>query len=165
MPVTAAVVRDICGGLVSIHGQHDSHALTNPARHLAQLDAYAQNQAAHAAYYQVYRQLKREADALAMDEAQRRQRMDYLRFQVDEIENAQLDPEEETRLQARRKVVTNAQDLLEALSRAHSALSGGDEEGGAADLLGEASNSLESAAQLDESLANSSAVCIIRPAS
>ena len=157
MPVTAAVVRDICGGLVSIHGQHDSHALTNPARHLAQLDAYAQNQSAHAAYYQVYRQLvavKREADALAMDEAQRRQRMDYLRFQVDEIENAQLDPEEETRLQARRKVVTNAQDLLEALSRAHSALSGGDEEGGAADLLGEASNSLESAAQLDESLAD-----------
>ena len=157
MPVTAAVVRDICGGLVSIHGQHDSHALTNPARHLALLDAYAQNQAAHAAYYQVYRQLvavKREADVLAMDEAQRQQRMDYLRFQVDEIENAQLDPEEEARLQARRKVVTNAQDLLEALSRAHGALSGGDEEGGAADLLGEASNSLESAAQMDESLAD-----------
>lgn len=156
MPATAAVVRDICAGLLNIHGQHDSHALTNPARHLAMLDAYAQNQAEHAAYYKVYRQLvtvKREADALAMDEAQRQQKMDYLRFQVEEIEAARLDPDEEPRLLARRKVISNAQALLESLTRSHGALSGGDEYSGAADLLGEAASALEEAAQMDDELA------------
>ena len=43
MPATAAVVRDISSGLLSIHGQHDSQSLTNPALHLGLLDQYAQN--------------------------------------------------------------------------------------------------------------------------
>ena len=42
MPATAAVVRDISSGLLSIHGQHDSQSLTNPALHLGLLDQYAQ---------------------------------------------------------------------------------------------------------------------------
>ena len=40
MPATAAVVRDISSGLLSIHGQHDSQSLTNPALHLGLLDQY-----------------------------------------------------------------------------------------------------------------------------
>ena len=48
MPATAAVVRDISAGLLTIHGQHDSTSLTNPATHLALLDQYAQLKAQYA---------------------------------------------------------------------------------------------------------------------
>ena len=43
MPATAAVLRDLCGGLININGQHDSVGLLNPAHHLGILDDYAQN--------------------------------------------------------------------------------------------------------------------------
>ena len=67
MPATAAVVRDISAGLLSIHGQHDSQSLTNPALHLGLLDQYAQNRDLFAEYYRRYRELvtvKRQLDTL-----------------------------------------------------------------------------------------------------
>ena len=66
MPATAGVVRDISAGLLTIHGQHDSTSLTNPATHLALLDQYAQDGAEYAAYHALYRALvtaKRALDA------------------------------------------------------------------------------------------------------
>lgn len=159
MPATAAMLRDLSAGLINIHGQHDSQSLTNPAKHLALLDTYAQNQAQYTAYRQAYKQLievKRQADALSMDEAEKQRRTELLRFQLDEIDAAALQPGEEEQLAARRQVVSHAQAILEQVSAAHGALTGGDEFGGAADLLGAASGSLESAAALDESLKESS---------
>ena len=69
---TAAVVRDISSGLLSIHGQHDSQSLTNPALHLGLLDQYAQNRDSFAEYYRRYRELltvKRQLDALNANES------------------------------------------------------------------------------------------------
>lgn len=155
MPATAAMLRDLSAGLINIHGQHDSQSLTNPAKHLALLDTYAQNQAEYAAYRQAYKQLiavKRQADALQMDETEKQKRIELLRFQLDEIDAAALQPGEEEQLTARRQVISHAQTILEQVSAAHAALAGGDDFGGAADLLGAASGSLESAALLDESL-------------
>ncbi len=57
MPATAAVLRELCGGLININGQHDSVGLLNPARHEGILDAYAQNSAEYQAYYAIYREL------------------------------------------------------------------------------------------------------------
>ena len=159
MPATAAMVRDLSAGLINIHGQHDNQNLTNPARHLALLDAYAQNGAEYAAYRQVYRQLvavKRQADALRMDEAEKQRRVELLRFQLEEIESAALQPGEEEQLAARRQVLSHAQTILEQVSAAQSALAGGDEFGGAADLLGSAASGLEAAARLDVSLQEAS---------
>ena len=159
MPATAAMVRDLSAGLINIHGQHDNQNLTNPARHLALLDAYAQNGAEYAAYRQVYRQLvavKRQADALRMDEAEKQRRVELLRFQLEEIESAALQPGEEEQLAARRQVLSHAQTSLEQVSAAQSALAGGDEFGGAADLLGSAASGLEAAARLDVSLQEAS---------
>lgn len=156
MPATAAVLRDICADLLTIHGQHDSQSLTNPAKHIALLDTYAQNSAAHQAYYKKYRELitvKRQMDALSMDEAQRQQKIETLRFQVEEIANAKLKPGEEEALQERRRVASHAQTILEQLAAAQSALAGGDEVSGAADLLGSAAGCMDYAGQLDKELA------------
>ena len=159
MPATAAMLRDLSAGLINIHGQHDNQNLTNPARHLALVDLYAQNSAEYAQYREVYKRLiavKRQADALQMDEQEKQRRMDLLRFQLDEIDAAALQPGEEEQLAARRQVLSHAQTILEQVSAAHSALAGGDEFGGAADLLGGAANQLEEAARLDEGLRESS---------
>ena len=155
MPATASVVRDISEELINIHGQHDSQSLMNPARHLPMLDAYAQNQAAYQAYRTAYRELirvKREMDALAMDEAEKQQRLERLRAQVEEIEAAQIHPGEEETLLARKKVITHAQAILEQLTAARDALNGSEDDQGAADILGGAASALQEAASHDDSL-------------
>ena len=67
MPTTAAVLRELCGGLININGQHDSVGLLNPAHHLSILDDYAQNAKLYQEYYVLYRSLvkvKKELDAM-----------------------------------------------------------------------------------------------------
>ncbi len=155
MPATAAVLREIGGSLINIHGQHDSQSLTNPARHLALLDTFAQDQPQLDAYQQLYRQLirvKRQMDALEMDETEKQRRIEILQFQLQEIEQARLQPGEEERLQTRRQVLAHAQTILQQLSAAHAAISGDDDTGGAADGLGAASSAMEQAAALDSEL-------------
>lgn len=131
MPATAAVVRDISAGLLSIHGQHDSQSLTNPATHLGLLDQYARNKAAYDAYYALYRQLvdvKRKLEALQAGEATKQRRMEELTAEIEAIDAAALQPGEEKALEERRNVITHAQGILDGLTAAHLALSG-DEEG------------------------------------
>ena len=158
MPATASVVRDISAGLLSIHGQHDSQSLTNPALHLGLLDQYAQNQTLFATYYQSYRALvavKRKLDALQASEADKRRRVEMLTAEIDSIDAAALQPGEEKTLQERKNVITHAQSILQGITQAHLALAG-DEEGeqaGAADLLGGAVEGLQSAARQDDSVA------------
>ena len=127
MPATAAVLRELCGGLININGQHDSVGLLNPARHLGILDDYAQNSAEFQDYYVLYRELvriKRELDAMT--------------------------------LESRRKILANASAIRDKIAQSYALLSGDDEASGAVDLLGEASNAVDVAAQLDDALAGAS---------
>ena len=155
MPATAAVLRELCGGLININGQHDSVGLLNPARHLGILDDYAQNDVQFQEYYALYRELvriKRELDAMITDEAEKQRRIDLLSYQVQEIENAALTAGEEQTLESRRRVLANASTIRDRIAQCYALLSGGDEAAGAVDLLGEASNAASDAAQLDEAL-------------
>ena len=139
MPATAAVLRDLCGGLININGQHDSVGLLNPAHHLGILDDYAQNRTVFQEYYTLYRklvQVKRELDALITDEAEKQRKIDLLQYQV----------------QNRRKVLSNASAIRDRLAQSYALLSGSDDAAGAVDLLGETSNAVDAAAQLDPAL-------------
>ena len=158
MPATAAVVRDISAGLLSIHGQHDSQSLTNPALHLGLLDQYAQNRALFAEYYRRYRELvtvKRQLDALNASESDKQRRIEALTAEIDTLDAAALQPGEEKTLQERKNVITHAQSILEGITAAHLALAGDEdgEQSGAADLLGGAVDGLQNSARLDETLA------------
>ncbi|MDY5945334.1 MAG: DNA repair protein RecN [Faecalibacterium sp.] len=155
MPATAAVLRDLCGGLININGQHDSVGLLNPAHHLGILDDYAQNRTVFQDYYILYRklvQVKRELDALITDEAEKQRKIDLLQYQVQEIEDAGLTAGEEQTLENRRKVLSNASAIRDRLAQSYALLSGSDDAAGAVDLLGEASNAVDAAAQLDPAL-------------
>ena len=158
MPATAAVVRDISAGLLSIHGQHDSQSLTNPALHLDLLDQYAQNRELFAEYYRRYRELvtvKRQLDTANASEADKQRRIEALTAEIDAIDAAALQPGEEKTLQERKTVIIHAQSILEGITAAHLALAGDEdgEQAGAADLLGGAVDGLQNSARLDESLA------------
>ena len=158
MPATAAILRELCGGLININGQHDSVGLLNPAHHESILDAYAQNRTEYQEYYAVYRELvkiKRELDAQITDESEKQRRIDLLSYQVQEIEDAALTAREEQTLESRRKVLSNASTIRDRIAQCYALLSGDDETPGAVDLLGEASNAVDAAAQLDGELSTS----------
>ena len=158
MPATAAILRELCGGLININGQHDSVGLLNPAHHESILDAYAQNRTEYQEYYAVYRELvkiKRELDAQITDESEKQRRIDLLSYQVQEIEDAALTAGEEQTLESRRKVLSNASTIWDRIAQCYALLSGDDETPGAVDLLGEASNAVDAAAQLDGELSTS----------
>ena len=155
MPATAAVLRELCGGLININVHHDSVGLLNPARHEGILDAYAQNSAEYQAYYAIYRELvgvKKTLDAMITDESEKQRRIDLLSYQVQEIDDAGLTAGEEQTLESRRKVLANASTIRDRIAQCYALLSGGDEAPGAVDLLGEASNAVDAAAQLDGEL-------------
>ena len=159
MPATASVLRELCGGLININGQHDSVGLLNPARHLGILDDYAQNDAEFQEYYVLYRELvriKRELDAMITDEAEKQRKIDLLSYQVQEIEDAGLTAGEEQTLESRRKILANASAIRDKIAQSYALLSGDDESSGAVDLLGEASHAIDTAVQLDDALAAAS---------
>lgn len=157
MPATASVVRDICSGLINIHGQHDNQSLMNPARHLGILDSFAQNETAHDAYYVVYKELcrvKKEIDALSMDETEKERRIETLRFQIEEIGAAELRPGEEDELLNRRTLIRNAPDrngTVEHCLRRAQRCRGCSRRLG--EMLGSAATALESISSLSEDFA------------
>ena len=148
-PTTAAYLREICENLITIHGQHDNQALLDPSRHLSVLDAYAKNRELYEAYYKEYRALvavEKELKSMVTDEREKQARLELLRYQIDEIDAAALQPGEEETLAARRSRMQHAQKITEALTAALQALEGDpDEGGGAVDRLEEAGKELDRA--------------------
>lgn len=156
MPATAAMLKDVCGGLVGIHGQHDNQSLMNPAKHLDLLDIFAKNEAILAQYAEEYHQLeamKREIRALSMNESEKSRKLDLLRYEAEEIESAELKEDEEELLTESRERVRHAQSILQGMNNAYYALSGGDDETGAATLLADAAREITEAAAFAPELA------------
>ena len=144
-PVTVAQLRRIGEELLNIHGQHDGQQLLDEEQHLSYLDRFGRTEAPLGRYQAAYgtmADLQTKIRALQMDEAEKARRMDSLRFQIDELERANLQPGEEEELTARRNLLRNGEKYLGALSGADYCLNGGDEGGGAVEALREAEMSL-----------------------
>ena len=155
-PVTVAQLRRIGGALLNIHGQHDGQQLLDEEQHGAYLDSYGRvgdQLAAYLARYEAMEATRRKLKALQMDEAEKERRMDSLRFQIGELERADLKPGEEEALLQRRNLLRNSEKFMSAVQGAMWSLSGGDEGGGAAALLRDAGNALAGAKGLDEQFA------------
>ena len=156
-PVTVAQLRAIGSELLNIHGQHDGTQLLDEERHGEYLDRFGRTEETLSAYrtaYDAMETLRRQMEALRMDEAEKARRMDSLRFQIDELERAQLVPGEEETLLARRNILRNGEKYLAALAGADCALSGGDEGGGAVSALRDAEEALYGVRTLGEDLAD-----------
>lgn len=143
--VSVSILRKLGLQLINIHGQHDSASLLDEANHLTFLDAFAANEdlrTIYAAKYHAVSELRKEIQRMTMDEGEKLRRMETLRFQIEEISKANLEPGEDEALEERRKLLQNAEKLSTGMDTAVDCLYGGDETEGASTLLAQAEREL-----------------------
>ena len=155
--VTTALLGEIGGLLVDVHGQGEHLSLLREREHVGLLDRYAGlggEVAQVADLARRVRGVRRELESLRQDERERARRIDLLAYQVEEIRAASLTPDEAEVLEAERRRLANAEQLAELSNEAQVRLSGGDVLGeeagqGALDALGTAEQALARLARLD----------------
>ena len=143
--ITVSILSKLGIQLINIHGQHDSASLFDEDNHLQFLDDFARNEALRTAYaenYSAVSKLRREIDRMSMDEGEKLRRMETLKYQIEEIEKAGLEAGEDEELEARRKLLQNAEKIANGLNDAVENLYGGDDTDGAASMLATAERAL-----------------------
>lgn len=151
--VTTALLSEIAGLLVDVHGQGEHLSLLREREHIGLLDRYAglADQAAQVGeLVRRVRAVRRELESLRQDERERARRIDLLTYQVEEVRSARLKPDEEAELDAERRRLANAEQLAGLSNEAALALSGGDDEQpGALDAIGAAEQAVSRLARID----------------
>lgn len=147
--VTAARLRQITGLLLDIHGQHEHQSLLYKSKHLEILDAYvkAQTQPAKKKMEEEYKNyciLKKRLSSFEMDHDARLREADFLRFEIQEIEEGNIKEGEEEELTARYRRFSHARRIAENLNEAYDSLQ--------ADAVTRALRSVEQVTEYDEAL-------------
>lgn len=148
--VNVSLLRSVGEKLVIIHGQHDSSDLMDTSSHIRFLDAFSENGELLKEYKNVFGELKEiisTLDKMNEDSHSRQNEIDYLTYQTEEIEKANLSPEEEENLLSRKTVLSNAGTISKHAEKASCALGGNS---GAKELLYNAKRALESLSDIDE---------------
>ncbi len=153
--VNVGLLKELGRFLVDIHGQSEHLSLLDERSHLKLLDRYAATQVELAAYQTGYRKLndiRKELRSLRELESESARRTELLTFQAQEIEAAQLKPGEEEELDQERSRLANAETLSTSAQQALAMLDeGSPETSSAIDLIGQASQLLQSLARIDAS--------------
>lgn len=152
--VPVSRIRAVAEVLIDIHGQHEHQSLLYRKNHLGIVDEYAKEELApflekNEVLYREWQQKKKELSELMADEAGRAKEMDFLRFEVGEIDGAGLLEGEDERLEEQYRRMTEGKKIAEAASEVLSLLSG---DGGAAELTGRAIRSLSPMAGFDREI-------------
>ena len=154
-PVSAGQLRELGSLLLDIHGQNDGRKLLDEGAHLAYLDVFGSHESILDEFRKVYQKLREkraEIDKLSMDESEKERRIDALRYQIEEIKRAKLNPGEYKELTTRRELLLNASKLTESVETAFESLYGGADSDGAVALISQAQEQLDRAAQYSEGL-------------
>jgi DNA repair protein RecN (Recombination protein N) len=147
------LLEQACRGLVDISGQHEHVSLLDPELHLTLLDGYAGLHGELARYREVFDLFSarlKEKQSLAMDDAERARRLDYLAFQIEEIDRIDPKPAEDEQLALERKRLSWAGKLKGSAEEAERLLYSGEES--ACDQLGKVLSRLAEAAGIDPAL-------------
>lgn len=154
-PVSVSVLRQLGMQLINIHGQHDSQQLFDEQTHIRFLDAFASDSDVLADYQAAYREVLRvreEIERLSMDESEKQRRMEMLRYQIAELERAELTAGEDEALESKRKLLQNSEKLMNGLMDAYTALYGDEDSNGATAMAEDAQYALSRIAKYDERL-------------
>lgn len=146
--VNISLIRELAGGLIDIHGQHQHQSLLYPQNHLRILDEFAKEDLGDLgekcrAAWEEYRQVCRELDHALAQDGDRAKQIDFLNFEIQEIEEAALRPGEDEELEEAYSRMANGQKIMEALQEVRQ-FAGSD--GGAWELAGRAVRALGSVA-------------------
>lgn len=153
--VTAAMLKKAADLLIDIHGQNEQQSLLHKAKHLAIVDRYAGKQLAGkdrelAESYQRYKKLSEELQKNRIPEEERLREISFLRYELEEIENADLKEGEEELLAEQYRRLSNAAEIVQGLSEAYGMMSR--ESGSVSDKLGESIRILSKISGYDERL-------------
>jgi DNA repair protein RecN (Recombination protein N) len=154
-PTTVSILAQIGSLLVDIHGQSEHLSLLKPAAQLQLLDRFAQAVPLREVLARKLEELRATQTALQQSRSgarERMQRVDLLRYQIEEIDRAGLQPEEEEDLAAERARLANADRLATDAAAAYTELAGNDDldlGGGAIPALRKAASTVESIAAID----------------
>ncbi|MDO4811582.1 MAG: DNA repair protein RecN [Eubacteriales bacterium] len=151
-PVTVTQLRALGNRLLNIHGQHDGQQLLDEEQHEVYLDNFGRMQSLLDGYrskFEEFISLHRQIRALQMDESEKARRVDTLRYQIEELERAELKAGEEDELLGRRNLLRNSEKFIAAVSESDYCLNGSDEQEGAANLIRQAQNALNNIKNLD----------------
>lgn len=153
---TVSMLKDLGKLLINIHGQHESYELMSPDLHITYIDALGGLDTLLAEYGQAFRSFKAldaQLNKRQTDEQERSRRIDILRFQIDELESAEIIVGERDELVLKRTALMNSEKIIEALNCALFKLGGGSSESTSAlDLIDEASYSLNNVSKYHTAL-------------
>ena len=155
-PVTVSMLREIGSELIDIHGQHDNQALLSPEKHCGFVDSFAGNAEIIADYREKYGRLcevRNKLKKLTTDESSKSQRIDFLTYQIDELEKAEITPGERDELKARKTLINNSQKVIESLNVAYEALKA---DGAGIDMITDAESEISDASAYMEALGEAS---------
>ena len=151
--VTVATLQKIGARLIDIHGQHDHQALLRPETHIGLLDLYGKTLADRQAFgkhFSDYQTGLKQLEAMRAQEKNKREREDLLTFQMEEIDGANLLPEEEEELKAEKHKLRHAEKLHQSIERTLNQLA--EAEGSALEQLGWAGKEMQSLCGIDPAL-------------
>lgn len=137
-PGSISDLRTVGRLLINIHGQHENQALISVDRHMKYLDSmggYSEKLEEYAAIFRAYASAARELSRMRTDDAEKARRADMLRYQINELESAEITVGETQALKSRRNTIENAGRISAALSGAYAFINGGDESDGAMNML------------------------------
>lgn len=155
-PVTVSMLRELGGELIDIHGQHDSQSLLSPEKHCGFVDGFAEDADLISDYREKYRRLceiRNSLKKLTTDESSKSQRIDFLTYQIDELEKSDITPGERDELKARKALINNSQKVMESLNTAYMALKA---DGAGIDMISNAESEISNASEYMESLGEAS---------
>jgi len=154
--VTTLELKKIGALLIDVHGQHDNQSLLDVKKHIELLDSYAQEELelVMSEYQKLYRkrtEIKEKIASLSGEPEEREKKIEFLRFQIDEIEAAELRIGEEEELNEKRKVLGNSEKIVGGLSKAYNLLE--DSNDSAKSRLQSAIKSISMISDIDEKYA------------
>ncbi|WP_175991090.1 DNA repair protein RecN [Bacillus sp. Marseille-Q1617] len=149
--VTIAIMREIGGALIDIHGQHEHQELMNEHLHLSLLDQFGgkeihANLVSYREIYKEYSTIHKQLTRMNENEQEMAHRLDLITFQLKEIQEADLKLKEDEELLDEKRKLMNFEKLYEALQTSYNSIQG---EGKGLDWTGLAMSHLETAADLD----------------
>lgn len=149
-PVTASMLREIGRKLINIHGQHESYELLSPEVHLNYIDEFGGLKdllSKYQASYRALRDTRKELESLREDEGEKARRTDLLKYQIEELEAAGIEPGEREELTRRRDLIKNSERISGILERVRGLLDGEEDSGGALAGVSQSADELEKAAR------------------
>ncbi len=126
--VTVAELKEFMSKFIEIHGQNDNQNLLDEKLHLEYLDGYIgekirKEKEIYEKHYDKYNQIKKELKENYGDEKEKQRKLDLLKYQLKEIEEANLKPNEDEELEEKRKIVVNSEKISENLKEADGLIS------------------------------------------